>query len=165
MTILVSACAADKAPPAPPPPPPPVVNPVTHKPPPAPAYPGQKTKVQSAVDAERLLNNVGLTLQWISWDTRGSVAVSRNRGLWSLRGSQTEANGPGRLFLDGSITEIGDGYFTFEGTIRISDTPDRGRNCEKKKIWHFAVTQNRKYYRLREFEWCDDLTDYIDIYF
>ena len=71
----------------------------------------------------------------------------------------------GRLFLDGTITEIGAGYFTFEGTIRITDTPDPGRQCEDNKSWHFAVTQNRPYYRLREFEWCDGLTDYIDIYF
>ena len=24
---------------------------------------------------------------------------------------------------------------------------------------------NRRYWRMREFEWCDRLTDYIDIYF
>ena len=63
------------------------------------------------------------------------------------------------------MTEIGTGYFTFKGTIRIKDTPDRNRSCEKTKNWHFAVTQNRPYFRLREFEWCDYLTDYIDIYF
>ena len=49
--------------------------------------------------------------------------------------------------------------------IRIADAPDPGRMCEATKSWHFAVTQNRRYYRLREFEWCDGLTDYIDIYF
>jgi hypothetical protein len=33
------------------------------------------------------------------------------------------------------------------------------------KAWHFAVMQNRPYWRLREFDWCEDLTDYVDIYF
>ena len=121
--------------------------------------------IRSEADAQRLLANKGVTLQWIDWNTRGSVAVSRNAGLWSLRGSQGDANGKGRLYLDGNITEIGDGYFTFDGTIRITDTPDPGRLCEKDKTWHFAVTQGRSYYRLREFEWCDGLTDYVDIYF
>ena len=54
---------------------------------------------------------------------------------------------------------------TFIGTIRIADTPDRGRLCEQTKSWRFAITQRRKYYRLREFEWCDGLTDYIDLHF
>ena len=41
----------------------------------------------------------------------------------------------------------------------------QSRICEKTKDWHFAITQGRPYYRLREFEWCDGLTDYIDLYF
>ena len=131
-----------------------------------PAYPGETTRVTSQADARRLLRNKGLTLQWIDWNrsARGSVTVSRGP-LWSLRGAQAQRGGPGRVTLDGAITEIGRGFFTFRGTIRISDTPDTGRVCEKTKNWHFAVTQNRPYYRLREFEWCDGLTDYVDIYF
>jgi hypothetical protein len=46
------------------------------------------------------------------------------------------------------ITEIGDDYFLLNGRITIGDTPDAGRSC----------------YRLREFERCDYLTDYADIY-
>ncbi len=44
-------------------------------------------------------------------------------------------------------------------------TPDAGRRCEANKAWRFAVTQNRPWWRLREFEWSDGLTDYVDIYF
>lgn len=73
--------------------------------------------------------------------------------------------GEGRLVMDGQVTEIGSDYFIFRGTIRIEDAPDPGRRCEATKDWRFAVTQNRPYWRLREFEWCDGLTDYIDIYF
>ncbi len=126
---------------------------------------GEPTRILDRETADRLLRNKGLTLQWIDWNRRGIAYVANEGGVWKLRGAQAEAGGPGRLFLDGTIAEIGNGHFTFEGTIRIADTPDRGRQCERTKSWHFAVTQNRPYFRLREFEWCDGLTDYIDIYF
>ncbi len=124
-----------------------------------------ETRIIDRSAAQRLIANKGLTLQWIDWNTRGHAVVRRERGLWKLRGAQAEAGGPGRLFLDGVISEVGRDYFTFVGKIRIADTPDRGRLCEMDKTWHFAITQRRKYYRLREFEWCDGLTDYVDLHF
>ena len=125
----------------------------------------QPTRILDADAARRLIANKGVTLQWLDWNTRGTATVTQDQGIWHMRAAQAQAGGPGRLWLDGDITEIGADYFTFEGTIRIKDTPDAGRLCEKRKTWHFAVTQNRPYWRLREFEWCDGLTDYIDIYF
>lgn len=129
------------------------------------AYPGEATRVLSQIDAKRLLANKGVTLQWIDWDTRGSAVVTPSDRLWRLSGAQSAWPDDARLILDGAILEIGEGYFTFRGMIRIADTPHPGRMCEATKTWHFAITQNRRYYRLREFEWCDYLTDYIDIYF
>ncbi len=126
---------------------------------------GEATRILDQRGAERLLANKGLTLQWIDWDRRGSADVRREGDVWKLHGTQAEAGGPGRLVLDGTITEIGADYFTFQGRISITNTPDPGRSCSQDKSWHFAITQNRSYYRLREFEWCDALTDYIDIYF
>jgi len=123
------------------------------------------TRILDESAANRLLSNKGLTLQWIDWDHRGTATISRQSGVWKLHGRQAEANGPGLLALDGNITEIGADYFTFQGRISITDTPDTGRICSAEKTWHFAITQNRRYYRLREFEWCDELTDYVDIYF
>ena len=123
------------------------------------------TRILDEGSAERLLANKGLTLQWVDWDHRGSVIVTRQKGLWKLHGRQAEPNGPGLLALDGDITEIGADYFIFKGRIGITDTPDVGRSCSAEKTWRFAITQNRRYFRLREFEWCDELTDYIDIYF
>lgn len=128
------------------------------------ASPAEPTRITSRRDADRLTASKGVTLQWIDWNTRGSVKVVSGP-VWRLTATQAQAGGPGRLFVDGTITEIGKGYFTFSGTIRITDTPDRERRCEATKDWHFAVTQNRPYYRLREFEWCDGLTDYVDIHF
>lgn len=122
------------------------------------------TRILAPVMADKLKANAGVTLQWIDWSTRGTANVRVTDGEWFLTGAQAAANGPGRLYLDGKVTEIGADYFLFDGTIRITDTPDAGRKCEARKVWRFAVTQNRPYWRLREFEWCDGLTDYVDIY-
>lgn len=130
------------------------------------AAPLDHTRVYDRGTLDRLERNKGMSLQWISWDnSRGTVRTRREDGRIRLTGSQYQANGSGQVHLDGFVTEVGIGYFTFEGTIRILDAPDQGRACEADKSWHFAITQQRRYFRLREFEWCDRLTDYIDIYF
>ncbi len=115
---------------------------------------------------ERLQSNRGITLQWIGWDQRGMALVRRGAdGTVRLSGGQIDPKGAGTLWIDGKVIEAGADYFVIDGLIRIADAPDEGRVCEANKRWHFAITQNRKYYRLREFEWCDGLTDYVDIYF
>lgn len=113
---------------------------------------------------DRLLANKGITLQWIGWTERGTAHARWEGDRLLLTGAQAKSGG-GRLFLDGQVVAINESNFTFRGTIRIEDIPDAGRRCERTKDWQFAVTQNRPYWRLREFEWCDRLTDYIDIYF
>jgi hypothetical protein len=123
-----------------------------------------ETVVLDGDAAARLLAADGVTLQWIDWNHRGQVYVRNENGTIRLTGSQVQADGPGRLFLDGAVREIGTDYFVFDGVVRIDETPDPGRHCEADKLWHFAVTQNRPYWRMREFEWCDGLTDYVDIY-
>lgn len=116
--------------------------------------------------AERLRTNKGLTLQWIDWNRRGTAQITvRPDGAWHLTGRQRSTTGDGLLMLDGVVTEVGRDYFVFDGKITITDTPDVGRQCSADKVWQFGITQRRSYWRLREFEWCDGLTDYIDIYF
>ncbi len=123
------------------------------------------TRVSSAVDATRLKQNSGMTLQWIGWEERGPALVFEDpEGSYRLSGQQSGADG-GRLAVYGAITEIGPGYFVLDGTIEITGTPDADRQCKADRLWRFEVTQGRKYYRMRTFEWCDYLTDYIDIYF
>ena len=150
--LLLAACAVEM-----PPPESPVPSPE------APSTAG--TTILDRTAAERLLAAEGITLQWISWNYRGSLSVWDEQGTIHLRGSQDEADGPGRLEIDGEVREIGADYFVFDGRISIRDTPDAGRRREADKTWRFAITQNRPYWRLREFEWCDGLTDYVDIYF
>jgi hypothetical protein len=121
--------------------------------------------VTSDRDVERLRNLEGMTLQWIDTGIRGhaDITVGENN-VWRLTGNQSGENAA-YVEVDGVITEIGPDFFELLGTVRILNTPDEGRTCERYDTWRFAVTQNRSYYRLRTFEWCDYLTDYIDIYF
>ncbi len=150
--FLLTACAVTPTKPPPTVPPPPPVASV------------ETTRVLDQAALQRLLANKGVTLQWLGWDQRGSVDARMDNGVLRLTAAQAKGGG-GRLMLDGAVREIGSDYFIFTGVIRIEDTPDTGRRCERSKDWRFAVTQNRPYWRLREFEWCDGLTDYVDIYF
>jgi hypothetical protein len=128
--------------------------------------PPQPTRVLSERDAQRLRGLEGMSLQWIGWGReRGEVSTTVDgAGVWRIYGEQV-----GEPFqsvvIDGTITEIGPDYFIMTGAVTIANAPDAGRTCEGYGSWRFAVTQNRKYYRLRQFEWCDGLTDYIDLYF
>lgn len=123
------------------------------------------TVITSQRDVARLQNLEGITLQWIGWDNRGTVTAEADAaGVWHLAGEQL---GPDAALvsIQGVITAIGPDQFDLVGTITILNTPDEGRTCDREGTWRFAVTQRRTYYRVREFEWCDYLTDYVDIYF
>lgn len=125
------------------------------------------TRILDQSAAAKLLSNSGLTLQWISWDERGTLNSGKRNGQLWLKGVQHAPTGMrGLLTIDGHVTEIGSDYFTFSGEIVIQGTPDADRICTMRRDdWRFAITQGRKYWRLRQFEWCDGLTDYVDIYF
>ncbi len=112
----------------------------------------------------KLISNSGITLQWIGWQKRGKLNATVKGSVIHLSGGQTGPNGA-KLALDGDVLFVDTDYFIFRGRIAISNTPDAGRHCVKEGESVFQITRNRKYWRLREFEWCDQLTDYVDIYF
>jgi len=123
------------------------------------------TRILSTTDVERLKSEQGLTLQWISWDERGELSIRvTEEGRWFMSGEQ-DGGEQGKVTIDGIIQEIGEDYFTIDARIEITDAPMKGRVCSEHKVWRFEATQRRSYYRLREFELCDRLTDYVDIYF
>ena len=139
-------------------PPPPHVGP-------APEQTGE-TRIVDPAEAERLLGTHGLTLQWIGWDRPGEAVVTRDAdGTYRITGTQRDPSRNASVSINGVITEIGTNYFQLDGNVSITNAPDAGRACSRDKEWYFAVTENRRYWRLREFEWCDGLTDYVDVYF
>ena len=74
-------------------------------------------------------------------------------------------SGNGRVTIDGDVIRINPRSFFFRGRIVITDTPDRGRNCVREGTYEFRATNQRRYWRLQDFEACDGLADYVDIYF
>lgn len=124
-----------------------------------------RTEIKNWAAFEKLLHNSGMTLQWIGWEERAPVETKYKNGTLFLKSEQVAADGIGKLSIDGYVVGIDKQNFVFRGIIRITDTPDAGRTCIKTGDSLFGITQNRKYWRLREFEWCDGLTDYVDIYF
>ena len=126
-----------------------------------------QTEIRDWEAFDRIVNNKGMTVQWIDFGgaPRGKVEANFQNLILSLQGEQQSPEGVGRVALSGTIARVDASEFIFNGQIIIEDTPDIGRRCEQTGEWRFAITQDRKYWRLRQFEWCDGLTDYIDIYF
>ncbi len=123
------------------------------------------TRIDDRAAFERLIGNSGMSVQWISFEgaDRGTLQADYRGKVLRLKGEQRR--GEAMVAMDGMVTRVSGTEFVFDGTIRIENTPDAGRQCKKTGLSRFAITQNRKYWRLREFEWCDDLTDYVDVYF
>ncbi len=130
-----------------------------------PLRPVKETEIRNQSALERLRGNAGINLQWNYDSPRGDLEVTQVGDVVHLKGVQNAVSGAGRLEIDGDVLSIDATHFIFRGRISMIDTPDAGRKCIKDGDSEFAITQNRKYWRMREFEWCDGLTDYIDIYF
>lgn len=145
----------------PPPPPPPPLRTQQQQP------PLSATAINDRATFEKLLGNSGLSLQWISFygADRGLLNTEMRGKTLYLSGRQKHQGQSGLLELNGQVVQVDKDSFIFDGTIAITGTPDLARTCIKEGKSKFAITQNRKYFRLREFEWCDGLTDYVDIYF
>ena len=127
--------------------------------------PVKETEVRNQSALEKLRGNAGIAVQWNYDSSRGDLEVTQIGDVVHLKGIQNAVSGKGRLEIDGDVLSIDATHFIFRGRISMIDTPDEGRKCIKDGDSEFAITQNREYWRMREFEWCDGLTDYIDIYF
>lgn len=125
----------------------------------------KETEIRDQAALEKLRGNQGINLQWNYDAPRGDLTVTQVGDVVHLSGVQKALDGKGRLEIEGDVLSIDSKHFIFRGRISMIDTPDAGRSCIKNGDSEFAITQNRKYWRMREFEWCDQLTDYIDIYF
>lgn len=117
---------------------------------------------------ERLKRNSGITLQWIGWNERGTLAVTESRdGVVSLNGRQTSADGLSALSLEGRVVLTTPTAFVMVGTIDV-DLHRYPPRCRRDGAFTFRATGNRRYWRLvektRPCATYGDL-DYVDIYF
>lgn len=125
--------------------------------------PVTKTEIKSQTAYERLMNNSGVSVQWLWSAERGHLNAKDVNDVVRIDG--TQANFEGTLKINGEIVSIDKDRFTFRGTILILDAPDKGRRCERTGDYEFRATGKRKYWRLQQMESCDRLTDYVDIYY
>ena len=127
----------------------------------------ERTKIGDPAAARMLLGRHKLSLQWISWDYFGAVAVKRGRGIYSLRGEQRGRGNNDYLTVEGMIVSIDKNQFVLEGDIvtRVSHI-NGGKPCTRHGNFTFKITGKRKYWRMQEMgNPCDEATDYVDIYF
>ncbi|MFY0479339.1 hypothetical protein [Achromobacter marplatensis] len=125
--------------------------------------PVAKTEIKNQAAYERLLNNSGVSVQWLWSAARGHLTAKDVNDVVRIDG--TQANFEGTLKINGEIVSIDSDRFTFRGTILILDAPDKGRRCERTGDYEFRATGKRKYWRLQQMESCGRLTDYVDIYY
>src|SRR5262245_35868522 len=92
--------------------------------------PPAKSEVRDARAKARLLGKHRLSLQWISWDYFGTVAVTEVNGLIKLSGEQKSRSNSDFVRIEGIVTTIDAGTFTFLGTItqRIGEL-NAGQPC------------------------------------
>jgi hypothetical protein len=72
-------------------------GPVSDTAPPPPAATPQGTRVLDKDAAAKLVNNAGLTLQWIGWDRRGTAYARFDGDVLRLTGRQSSEDGAGQL--------------------------------------------------------------------
>lgn len=128
----------------------------------------QPTVVNDRNAARMLLGSHKLSLQWISWNYFGSANVTNVKGVYRIKGEQ-RGRGKSTDFvrIDGVITTISPKEFKFEGMVEMQiDHINGGQPCLREGELTFAITKNRRYWRMQEMDNpCDMATDYVDIYF
>ncbi|MCS6884358.1 MAG: hypothetical protein RMM17_08920 [Acidobacteriota bacterium] len=126
-----------------------------------------QTQVIDESAKSRLLGAKKLSLQWISWNYFGKVEVSEENGTIRLKGRQDSRKGGDYLTIEGVVTEIKATEFKFRGKIVTSISHiNGGQPCLREGDFTFKVTGKRRYWRLQEMQNpCEDVVDYIDIYF
>jgi hypothetical protein len=124
-----------------------------------------KTVVRDAKAKAMLVGGHLFSMQWVSWDRFGRATVTEHDGILTLKAEQ-RYNGE-YVTVDGTIVSVDTKEFVFEGKIitRVSHI-NGGEPCVRDGRFTFAITQNRKYWRLQQMDNpCESVTDYIDVYF
>lgn len=138
----------------------------------------EKDVRQSSVE-RRVLGKHLLTLQWISWESYGSVTIKKEAdGTLSCRGEQLARKCPkgteqgnidndDYVKLDGTIEIVDKDHLIFNGEIRTKVYHiNNGQEVLRQGTFNFVTKENRHYWRMQEqLNPADECTDYIDIYY
>ena len=126
-----------------------------------------KTIINNASAKKILLGKHRFSLQWISWDYFGTASITEKKGVLYLKGEQKGRGNDDYLTIDGVITQIDEKEFKFNGKIvtKVSHI-NNGEPCPREGEMTFAITKNRRYWRLQDMRNpCDDVLDYVDVFF
>ena len=107
-----------------------------------------------------------LTVQFIS-DVPGLAKIINKNDTLFLRGKTISNDRSGFLYLDGYVKNIVLDSFVYVGNINMFAFKDCCDTINKKGVWTFRRTENRKFFRLKERETlCDEhvCQIYIDIH-
>jgi len=117
---------------------------------------------------QRLLGKRMFSLQWILYKNNKKYGVAnitrKDSGLYI--DAHHEFNGDYAV-LKGDLTIISPSEFTVSGELvtRVSDIHN-GNACQRSGTFTFKATGKRKYWRMQEIvNPCEDLADYVDVYF
>lgn len=126
-----------------------------------------RTVVKDNGAKARLLGPHRLSLQWISWTRFGRAVVTEKDGVLNISGEQSARGTGDYLKIKGVFTEVDTREIKFKGTIETKVSHiNEGKPCKREGEMTFHITQNRRYWRLKEMDNpCDPVTDYVDIYF
>lgn len=116
-----------------------------------------------------LLGYHNFSLQWISWDYFGKVEFTKDKtgNNYLVKGAQNSQENDDYIKIEGQITPKNEKHLIFTGVINYKVYHlNNGKPCKREGTFNFKVSGNRKYWRLQEMgNPCDNVTDYIDIYF
>ena len=126
-----------------------------------------QTEIVNEAALKKLINNKGVTLQWLWGASPGMLLVSETPQGVLASGQQGPHNGD-RLIMTGTITRIEAKTFWFRGRIAITDN-ETTEVCVREGTYTFRIIGARRFWRMKEQEArCPgraDLTDYVDIRF
>lgn len=132
------------------------------------AYSQGVVKFNKEAFQKNLVGQHGITLQWISWDYRGTVKITEEDKVLKIKGIQrSRDNHTDSVSINGTLEIISDKEIQFTGKIITTVSFNNGgKPCEKEGTYTFKKTGNRRYWRLQEMKNCDGVVvDYVDLYF
>lgn len=127
----------------------------------------ERTVINNRRASRMILGRHFLSLQWISWEYYGRVRVRNRNGVFVVSGTQRSRKSDDFLKIEGVIKEVNRYDFRFAGKITTQVSfINGGKPCERDGEMVFSIYGKRRYWRLRQMRNpCDDVTDYVDIYF